>query len=613
MKIKINDCYIYNESSDVWSRPDYQGIPYTDGIEVEENLKKIVDNVSDLSLMSVELANQCKDWVTTYHFSSKRANLLRPFEKDLNQKLVLEIGAGCGAITRFLAESGADVVALEGSLMRASIATSRCKGLENVEIVCDNFQNFESQQKFDVVTLVGVLEYSRRFVDGDDPISNMLSKAKSFLNDNGILIIAIENQLGLKYFAGFSEDHVQKPMYGIEDHYTEDGAVTFGKAELSQLVCGAGLNEQQWWYPFPDYKLPNLMVSEKGALTNDYFDLSTLVQNACAGDLQTPKSVSFIQERAWQPVIRNNLLDELSNSFLLLCSKNNVFSHSEYYALYYSTNRKAEFAKQVVFKQGSDQEISVHQSKVYPERKNQSNDIGQILSDDVYLPGMPWQDELMNIMTTAGWSVDSIHQWWVEWLKAIKCYADDTGKVFLENSVDDSLIDAMPKNMINTIDKGPVFFDLEWHYSKPLTKKFILFRSLLTSFQSMGICAPAKEDTPLNVNALIAAVLSRQDISITSNELVDFVSLEADIQLNVSGKENLNVDDFNQFIIRVHDTGIPASVLIDKANLAQSTLDTVEHNLTECQKLNSSMSNSHSWKITKPLRKISTIIQNLVK
>jgi hypothetical protein len=129
----------------------------------------------------------------------------------------------------------------------------------------------------------------------------------------------------------------------------------------------------------------------------------------------------------------------------------------------------------------------------------------------------------------------------------------------------------------------------------------------------MGICAPAKEDTPLNVNALIAAVLSRQDISITSNELADFVSLEADIQLNVSGKENLNVDDFNQFIIRVHDTGIPASVLIDKANLAQSTLDAVEHNLTECQKLNSSMSNSHSWKITKPLRKISTIIQNLVK
>jgi len=87
MKIKINDCYIYNESGNVWSRPDYQGIPYTDGIEVEESLKKIVDNVSDLSLMSVELANQCKDWVTTYHFSSKRANLLRPFEKDLNQKL----------------------------------------------------------------------------------------------------------------------------------------------------------------------------------------------------------------------------------------------------------------------------------------------------------------------------------------------------------------------------------------------------------------------------------------------------------------------------------------------------------------------------------------------
>lgn len=52
---------------------------------------------------------------------------------------VLEIGCGCGAITRALGEFGADVVALEGSSLRAEIAATRCRDLGGVTVVCDSF------------------------------------------------------------------------------------------------------------------------------------------------------------------------------------------------------------------------------------------------------------------------------------------------------------------------------------------------------------------------------------------------------------------------------------------------------------------------------------------
>ena len=56
--------------------------------------------------------------------------------------------------------------------------------------------------------LIGVLEYAGVFSDGYEPALKMLKKARSMLNPNGRLFIAIENQLGLKYFAGVPEDHI---------------------------------------------------------------------------------------------------------------------------------------------------------------------------------------------------------------------------------------------------------------------------------------------------------------------------------------------------------------------------------------------------------------------
>ena len=280
----LDSGYIF-DGRHIWIRSDYGGICYSDGDQVEQRIAGIINNACDLSVLSAELASHCKDWPSLYHLSRRRANLLRPLENQLQNASVLEVGAGCGAISRYMGEVGAQVLALEGSPYRASIAASRCRDLPNVTVVADAFHLFEPVQRFDVVTLIGVLEYARKFFpsSGGDPVNAMLARARNFLKPGGKLIIAIENQLGLKYFAGFPEDHTGKPMFGIEEHYSADGVVTFGRRELGERAAKAGLAAQQWWYPFPDYKLPTLLISEAGAVPEGEFYLTSIVRSACAG------------------------------------------------------------------------------------------------------------------------------------------------------------------------------------------------------------------------------------------------------------------------------------------------------------------------------------------
>ena len=137
---------------------------YSDGAEIEQKLNNILSTATDLSSSSTELESNITDWATEYHLSSSRANLLRGL--DLSKvKRVLELGCGCGSISRYLGEQqGIQVDAVEGSPIRASLAVKRCKDLSNVTISTGNFNELEFPENYyDLVLYVGVTEYAGRF------------------------------------------------------------------------------------------------------------------------------------------------------------------------------------------------------------------------------------------------------------------------------------------------------------------------------------------------------------------------------------------------------------------------------------------------------------------
>ena len=79
----INSGYVYNDEFAIWNKPNFQGINYSDGDEVENRIAKVIEESEDISVLSNELKQHMIDWPSTYHLSSKRANLMRPLKASL--------------------------------------------------------------------------------------------------------------------------------------------------------------------------------------------------------------------------------------------------------------------------------------------------------------------------------------------------------------------------------------------------------------------------------------------------------------------------------------------------------------------------------------------------
>ena len=349
MKKLLQDLgYVLDGSTDVWLNPSYEGIAYNDGDEIETRIFNIIKNAADISTLSTELRQHCTDWPSQYHLTSARANIMRPFEKTLKGANVLEIGAGCGAITRYLGECGADVLALEGSPRRASIARSRTRDLDNITVLAEKFDQFKSDHQFDVITLIGVLEYANLFTPSDNPALIMLQRVRQLLKPEGTLIIAIENQLGLTYFAGAPEDHFGKPMVGIEGRYGKDQAQTFGRPVLTRLLQQAGFQASNFLAPFPDYKLPSSIVTEAG-FAHQHFDASAFASQSVRRDPQLPEVCNFSLELAWPVVFANDLGLETSNSFLIIASPSKPWCPMETWPTIIQRPVLLSFAKKLFF------------------------------------------------------------------------------------------------------------------------------------------------------------------------------------------------------------------------------------------------------------------------
>ena len=67
--------YEFNKELGIWHHSQFQGIPYNDGDEVENRVKGIIANASDLSVMSDELRLHCTDWPSHYYLNKDRVNL----------------------------------------------------------------------------------------------------------------------------------------------------------------------------------------------------------------------------------------------------------------------------------------------------------------------------------------------------------------------------------------------------------------------------------------------------------------------------------------------------------------------------------------------------------
>ena len=289
---------------DFYSGTDY----YSDG-DIEDELLEIVTSGRDIDEV---LANDNR-WPILYHLSPIRQNIINwyPFKENAS---LLEIGGGCGAITGALCKSLKEVKVVELSKRRSSINFERHKDFDNLEIIVGNLNDVKFENKFDYITLNGVLEYAGSFTDTKEPYKDFLKNIKKYLKPDGKLIVAIENRYGLKYFAGAREDHTAKLFDGLTGYIGNDNVRTFGKKELEYLLKEGGYPAQEFYYPHPDYKMPMEVYSQEWLPSTE----NLLSQ---APNFDNERYELFNESEAFKGIIENGQYEFFANSFLIVCGE----------------------------------------------------------------------------------------------------------------------------------------------------------------------------------------------------------------------------------------------------------------------------------------------------
>ena len=281
---------------------------YLDGSE-EELLQIVTDYPKE---KYNEVIVEKSSWPILYHLSDIRGNIVEwlPITKEDS---VLEIGAGCGAITGTLAKKAGKVDCIDLSKSRSLVNATRNKDCDNIKIKVGNFQDVEKclTEKYDYITLIGVFEYGSSYIKAKQPYHEFLSIIKKHLKPDGKIVIAIENKYGLKYWAGCKEDHTATFFSGIEGYVGVDNVRTFSKKELKEIADTVGLKKQTFYYPYPDYKLPLSIYSDEylpkpGELNNNF------------RNFDNERMVLFDETRVFDNLIKDGMFDQYSNSYLVI-------------------------------------------------------------------------------------------------------------------------------------------------------------------------------------------------------------------------------------------------------------------------------------------------------
>ncbi len=471
---------------------------YLDG--AEQQLLQALYDTADLSVASEGLKRHCIDWPTLYHLTPYRSTIFDCFGFSAGDARALELGAGCGAITRWLGEHCAEVHAIEGSFARARVARARCADLPGVHVYCGNYSELTERDAFDLVTLIGVLEYGHLYHPrfGGDPTAAAIDNlriARRALHGDGVLVLAIENRLGIKYLNGAREDHSGKLFESVQGYPHATSAVTFSAHQLRRMIEAAGFNDVATFLPYPDYKLATTIVNAEHARpeANAHNWLP-----GTAPDRGSNRTAALFHEAlAQREFARAGLLGELANSFLLIAYAGDRQRSDQRHGLetcwrarHYSLDRRPGMQKRVTIgPPGIDlvrnepalgRAPSGGAGVLDHQFSDEPLEPGELLVYDVHdaIAGAGLGDAFASIVARhRDWLVEEFATGWV----------DEAGVPLLDGEA----FDAIWWNIMRDDDGGWHWIDREWRFRGSLPLDYVVWRTLLHYALNFGLHLPA--------------------------------------------------------------------------------------------------------------------------
>lgn len=186
------------------------------------------------------------------------------------------------------------------------------------ELEVDSYQN-EKKDSFDYVILLRVLERSEK-------PEKLLQLVRPLLKEDGVLLLAVENRLGLRYFCGDREPFSNRVFDGIENYtrsgnrvqgVRKSGGRLYSRHEINEMLKKAGFGSYKAYSVLPALEAPQMIYAE-----------DTLPNEELAVRLtpyyHDPFAVFLREEQLYTDTAQNGMFHKLANAWLMECPKDPV-------------------------------------------------------------------------------------------------------------------------------------------------------------------------------------------------------------------------------------------------------------------------------------------------
>lgn len=337
-----------------------------------KNIQKISDIDKDIRNYIEEnptenyddIIKQDSRWEVFFHLTDLRSALLNwyEFKKDAE---VLEIGGQFGAITGILCERCLHVTTIEPSMFRAETIIKRHSNKNNLDVYAGSLTDIRFNKKFDYIVLIGELEKQGEGSSQKDIYADYLKNIIKLLKPAGKLLLTTENRYGIKYFCGAEDPYTGVAFDGINHYPNGTKGYSFSKQELIDIIKMSGFPFYKFYYPLPDYKLPQIIYSE------DYLPQKNIGERLIPYYLNKDTLVAY-ENDLYNDLVDNNVFEFFSNSYLVECSLDKSFCSTVYAAVSIDRGKENGFAttihnnkavkKKALFKEGEKSVLSLYEN-----------------------------------------------------------------------------------------------------------------------------------------------------------------------------------------------------------------------------------------------------------
>ena len=249
-----------------------------------------------------------------------------PFDKD---EEILEIGLSSNELTKMLCSKVKNVTIFETD--ENKISEIEQNNLSNLNIL-----NKLNEKTYDTILLIGAISRLKDLFNENLSLKKIIKKLELNLKEQGKFIIAVDNKFGLRYFAGNPENIYNKRFESLYGYNNEtEKTESFTRKKLVDIFDNHEY-KYNFYYPLPDYKMPDIIFSDKQLAKYNTVDKYNLY---CPEN-----SITLFNEiDVFREILKTNpeMFTFFTNAFLIELSKNEI--KQKYNFISFNNIRKEQY------------------------------------------------------------------------------------------------------------------------------------------------------------------------------------------------------------------------------------------------------------------------------